>query len=48
MKPGVHYDPTRMAAQAPSHTALRLFYATAALNDDIVESDDVPCAYPRA
>jgi hypothetical protein len=44
MKPGVHYDPTRTAMKTPSHTALRLFHATAELNCDIVESYDVPGA----
>jgi Reverse transcriptase (RNA-dependent DNA polymerase) len=47
-KPNVHYDPMRTAAQTPSHTAQRLFYAAAAVSHEYIESYDVPGAYPRA
>jgi hypothetical protein len=48
MIPGVHYDPSRTAAQTPSHTAMRLFFATSALQNEHLESNDVPGAYARA
>lgn len=48
MKPNIHYNPIKTAAQAPSHTARRLLYAQAALNNEIIGSVDVPSAYPRA
>lgn len=48
MEPGVHYDPDRTAAQTPSHSGLRIFYAAAARAGDYIESYDVPGAYPRA
>lgn len=48
MKPGKHYNPSKTAAQTPSHTAHRIFYADAAINSAYVESYDVPNAYPRA
>jgi hypothetical protein len=48
MIPGVHYDPSRTAALTPSHTAMRLVFATAALQNEHLEIYDVPGAYPRA
>jgi hypothetical protein len=48
MKPHAHHDPSLTAAQSPSYAAQRLFWAIAAINDEVVEEWDVPGAYPRA
>ena len=44
----VHFNPDKTSAQTPSHSAHRIFYADAAINNAYVESYDVPSAYPRA
>jgi hypothetical protein len=48
MEAGVEYDPLRTSSHTPSHTARRTILATAAAFGHVVETWDVPGAYPRA
>jgi hypothetical protein len=48
MEAGVEYDPLRTSSHTPSHTARRTLLAAAAALGHVVESWDVPGAYPRA
>jgi hypothetical protein len=48
MQASQEYDPARTSAHTPSHTARRLLIAAAAAAGHVIQSWDVPGAYPRA
>jgi Reverse transcriptase (RNA-dependent DNA polymerase) len=48
MEAGTEYDPLRTSSHTPSHTARRTLLAAAAAASHVVESWDVPGAFPRA
>jgi hypothetical protein len=48
MVPDVEYDSEKTNAQTPSHTSLRLLVALTAASGTVMESWDVPGAYPQA
>jgi hypothetical protein len=48
MVPSVEYDYENPSAQTPSHTCVRLLVALTAANSAVMESWDVPGAYPQA